>query len=326
MRGFEDFARGGGAGEGGFERHEDGERSGDDSGGHPFGKPHVRGGCGADSDLANPRRRTHHDAPVLYDSHNHLQDDRLDPWRAEIVAQMPGTGLAEMIVNGSCEEDWPQVAALAREHAWVRPAYGLHPWYVKERGPRWLETLRGHLAVDPRAIVGEIGLDRWIENPDIEAQLDCFRAQIALAVELDRPAIIHCLRAFGLLEETLRSMPLPRRGFLLHSYGGPVEMVSAFVRLGAYFSISPYFGHPRKAAQLATFGHIPLERLLTETDAPDMWPPDELNPHPLKKADGSTLNHPANLGVSYDLLARVRGITRAELEPVIERNYRALFD
>lgn len=262
---------------------------------------------------------------MLYDAHNHLQDERLDPWREEILASLPGTGLAEMIVNGSCEEDWPQVAALARQHAWIRPAYGLHPWYVKERSAHWLETLRQHLEAFPTAVLGEMGLDRWIENPDIGAQLDCFRAQMALAVELDRPVTIHCLRAFGLLEETLRAIPLPRRGFLLHSYGGPAEMVPSFVKLGAYFSISPYFAHPRKAAQLQTFAKIPLDRLLTETDAPDMWPPEESNPHPLQTSDGKAINHPANLSVSYELLAQLHHLSLPELQTTIAGNYRALF-
>lgn len=262
---------------------------------------------------------------MLYDAHNHLQDDRLDPWRDQIIAMMPQAGIAEMIVNGSCEEDWPQVAALARDHAWVRPAFGLHPWYVKERSANWLDALRKHLEAHPRSIVGEIGLDRWIDNPDIDAQLDCFRAQLALAVELDRPATIHCLRAWGLLEEALRACTLPHRGFLLHSYGGPAEMIPRFAAMGAYFSLSPYFGHPRKAAQLAVFKHVPLDRLLAESDAPDMWPPDELNPHPLISADGGTLNHPANLSVSYELLAQSRGMTLPDIQAAIACNYRVLF-
>ena len=165
---------------------------------------------------------------MLYDAHNHLQDERLDPWREQIIATLPQTGLAEMIVNGSCEDDWPAVADLARRHSWIRPAFGLHPWYVKERTQDWATTLKQLLVDHPKAVVGEIGLDRWIENPDIDAQLECLRTQLALAVELDRPATLHCLRAFGLLEETLRSTPLPRRGFLLHSYGGPAEMIPQF--------------------------------------------------------------------------------------------------
>ncbi len=263
--------------------------------------------------------------PMLYDAHNHLQDERLDPWREQIIAMLPQSGIAEMIVNGSSEEDWPAVAKLAHAHTWIRPAFGLHPWYVKERGSNWLTTLRSHLAAHPHAVVGEIGLDRWIEHPDIDAQLECFRAQLALAVEFDRPATIHCLRAFGLLEETLRSVTLPRRGFLLHSYGGPAEMIPSFVALGARFSLSPYFGHPRKAAQLAVFRSVPLDRLLAETDAPDMWPPAELNAHPLQSAQGTTLNHPANLRVSYELLAQVRSMPVDELQGIIAANYAALF-
>ena len=262
---------------------------------------------------------------MLYDAHNHLQDDRLDPWRTDIVATLRQTGLAEMIVNGSSEEDWPAVANLARQHSWIRPAFGLHPWYVKERTSAWSTTLRQQLLAHPHAVVGEIGLDRWIENPDIDAQLECLRTQLALAVELERPATIHCLRAFGLLEETLCQCTLPRRGFLLHSYGGPAEMIPTFVKLGAYFSISPYFGHPRKAAQLAVFKAVPLDRLLTETDAPDMWPPEELNQHPLQSTDGKDLNHPANLRVSYELLAQVHNLPMEELQGIIAANYNALF-
>lgn len=262
---------------------------------------------------------------MLYDAHNHLQDERLDPWRDDITASILQSGIAEMVVNGSSEEDWHQVAELARDHTWVRPAFGLHPWHVKERSPKWLQNLHKQLEDHPTAVVGEIGLDRWIEKPDIDAQLECFRAQIALAVDLDRPATIHCLRAWGLLEHALRASPRPRRGFLLHSYGGPAEMIGTFVEMGARFSLSPYFGHPRKAAQLAVFKQVPLDRLLAETDAPDMWPPDDLNPHPLKTADGAPLNHPANLRVSYELLAKTRDTPLEQLQATLAINYHTLF-
>lgn len=261
---------------------------------------------------------------MLFDAHNHFQDERLAPWRDEILASLPAAGLKEAVVTGSSEEDWEDVANLARTYDWIRPAFGLHPWYVKDRSGAWQEKLQGYLTAFPGSVVGEIGLDRWIENPDIEAQTECFRWQLELAAEWNRPASIHCLRAWGLMDEVLRSAPLPLCGFLLHSYGGPAEMITGFVKLGAYFSLSPYFGHPRKAAQLATFGHVPLDRLLAETDAPDMWPPPELNPHPLQ-FEGKDLNHPLNLSVSYDLLAQVRQIDRSVLVDQIAQNYQRLF-
>jgi TatD DNase family protein len=261
---------------------------------------------------------------MFYDAHNHLQDTRLDPWRAEIMMDLAKSGLAGAVVNGTQESDWQAVADLAQKYSWVHPSFGLHPWFVKKRGPQWYERLVSLLDQFPCAAIGEIGLDRWIENPDMEAQRDCFRKQLALAVERDRPVTIHCLRAWGMLIEELRSQALPRRGFLLHSYGGPVEMIPEFVKMGAYFSLSPYFGHARKAAQLATFKAVPLDRLLAETDAPDMRPPDELNLHPLGPKD-TPLNHPANISVSYALLGEIKAKSNMEIAPLIEQNYRHFF-
>jgi Tat protein secretion system quality control protein TatD with DNase activity len=50
----------------------------------------------------------------FYDAHNHLQDARLAPHREAIFAALQREGVAGMVVNGSCEEDWPEVLALAR--------------------------------------------------------------------------------------------------------------------------------------------------------------------------------------------------------------------
>lgn len=261
---------------------------------------------------------------MFYDAHNHLQDSRLNPWRTQVMADLAAFDLGGAVVNGLTEDDWQAVADLAQAHSWVRPSFGLHPWHVKERSAGWKDRLLDLLHLFPNAAVGEIGLDRWIENPDIPAQLECFRTQLALAGEMDRPATIHCLRAWGLLEEELRTQPVPCRGFLLHSYGGPAEMIPAFVKKGAYFSLSPYFGYSRKVAQLAAFKAIPLNRILAETDAPDMWPPDELNTHPLGET-GQPLNHPANLRLSYELLAKVREMPLDELTGHIAENYHRLF-
>ena len=261
----------------------------------------------------------------LFDAHNHFQDDRLNGHRERIAAELPALGLVRAVVAGSGEEDWQSVADLARQHPWVLPSFGVHPWYIKEQSPTWRNTLEDWLSAFPEAGVGEIGLDRWIENPDVDLQVRLFREQLAIAARDNRPATIHCLRAWGLLEETLRESPRPERGFLLHSYGGPVEMVPGFVKLGAYFSISPYFFHERKIQQLATFRHVPLDRLLLETDAPDMWPPETLNLHPLQDADGKPINDPANIELVYSEAAKLRGISTEDLAAQIEQNFTRLF-
>ena len=98
------------------------------------------------------------------------------------------------------------------------------------------------------AAVGEIGLDRWKEGLNYEGQEDVFVTQLRIAAERNLPASIHCLKAWGRILELLQEGPVPERGFLLHSYGGPTEMVQAFAQLGAYFSFQVIFCAPPKGA------------------------------------------------------------------------------
>lgn len=258
----------------------------------------------------------------LIDAHNHLADARLKPHLPTILRALD---LQCAVVNGTRESDWPAVAALASAHAWVLPSFGLHPWHVAGRTSRWLDDLRAQLDAHPRAGIGEIGLDRWIEGHDLADQTSVFTAQLALAVERDLPATIHCIQAWGALWEVIRTHPLPARGFLLHAFGGSLEMMHAFVDRGAYFSFPPYFLHERKAAQRSVFAAIPENRLLVETDAPDLRPPDDRNPHPLHDEAGAPLNHPANIEVAYAALAGIRGVRPGELAETVADNFRRLF-
>ena len=262
----------------------------------------------------------------LLDAHNHLHDARLAPHRAPILQALAGLGVVRTVVNGTREADWDAVASLADEHPFVLPSFGLHPWYVAERTPRWLELLREKLDAHPAAGVGEIGLDRWIEGHDLALQSEVFLAQLGLAVEMQRPVTIHCLRAWGALDGLLRTHPAPSCGFLIHAYGGPVEMINGLVERGGYFSFNAYFLHERKAKQREVFRQIPADRLLVETDAPDLRPPDERNPHPLRDASGEAINHPANIALAYEALADIRGVPVETLAVQVKQNFTRLFN
>lgn len=211
---------------------------------------------------------------------------------------MQQSGITRCVVNGTSPEDWEKVAALATQHPeLIIPSFGLHPW--KKPTTNWYEKLVHQLDNVPHACIGECGLDRWIKDYDIQKQTEAFTAQLRLATERNLPLSIHCLKAWGLLINILESNPTPERGFLLHSYGGSAELIPRLARLGAYFSISGYFFQPRKKDALAAFQLVPRDRLLIESDAPDMLPPEHLISHPLPHQ----LNHPANLASLYPAIA-----------------------
>lgn len=260
---------------------------------------------------------------MLIDAHNHLQDPRLTPCRGEIEAEIQRLGIQKMVVNGTAEADWETVIELAERHDWIVSSLGLHPWFIRERGAQWLERLKALLDRRPCGL-GEIGLDRWMENPDLPAQEEVFLAQLRLAADRNLPASIHCLKNWGRLHELLEAGPRPECGFLLHSYNGPVEMVPRFAALGAFFSISGYFAHERKEKQRDCFRAVPRDRILVETDAPDMRPPDSLDRYQLH-SDDEALNHPGNLPAVYRFAAQLFEQPLDEFQKTVEANFRRLF-
>jgi TatD DNase family protein len=261
----------------------------------------------------------------LYDSHNHLQDASLASQRDGILAELERQGVAQVVINGTQESDWPAVLELARQNRRIIPCFGLHPWYVSQRSANWQSHLLQHLDQVPAGI-GEIGLDRWIEGFDLPQHEEVFLWQLRVAAERNLPVSIHCLKAWGRLLELLQQEPRPRCGFLLHSYGGPQEMIQPLAKLGAYFSISGYFALERKVRQQEAFRHVPPERLLIETDAPDMLPPEKYIEFPLTHPNsGKAINHPANIGAVYRFVAE---LLKEPIEVVARRteeNFQRLF-
>lgn len=264
----------------------------------------------------------------LFDAHNHLQDFAGRPDFEKILGEARDAGVTRMVVNGTTEADWPVVADLARRYPdLIIPAFGLHPWFIAQRSPDWLAILENFLREFPGAAVGEIGLDRWIPEYDWDDQVTVFLEQWRFAVARNRPVQVHCLRAFGHLEQLLRDEPKPERGWLLHSYGGPAEMVPAFVKLGASFSFSGYFLHPRKIVERSeVFRLVPHDRLLVETDAPDMAPPEDRRRFPCPTGDsGKPENHPGNLASVASGLAEILGMSPEALATLTRANAGRMF-
>ena len=114
--------------------------------------------------------------------------------------------------------------------------------------------------------------------------------------------------------DLLAETPPPR--FLLHSYGGSLETARRLLPLGAWFSVSGHFLHPRKAAALEVFRHLPRTRILIETDAPDMRPPDACTTIPLD----DNLNHPANLPAIGRALAAGLGMDAGDFADLTRHN------
>jgi len=129
-------------------------------------------------------------ARKLYDSHIHLADPRLEPYLRKIASDYEEIGLSGAVVVGTSPEDWDRVVGVCNSDPRYLPAIGLHPWQVNHAPEGWKDQFRKHIESGVR-IIGEIGLDQWIEDYDIEKQIDAFHFQFEIAAERNLPTSVH---------------------------------------------------------------------------------------------------------------------------------------
>lgn len=208
---------------------------------------------------------------MLFDTHAHYDSRQFDADRDQVLSALPGQGVG-LVVNPGCDLDSSRRAiGIAERYPFVYAAVGVHP----EDCAGWQDTdvdeLRS-LAAHPKVVaVGEIGLDYyWKENPPRQFQQKVFRAQLALARELDLPVIVHDREAHGDCLSIIREFPQVRGVF--HCFSGSAEMAKELVGLGWMISFTGAltYKNARKAVEAAQA--VPLDRIMIETDSPYMAP------------------------------------------------------
>ena len=256
----------------------------------------------------------------LFDAHCHLQDQRLLPNLPAVMERAAAAGVSGLMCCGTNESDWTLLPGLSARYPGVRLSFGLHPWYIGGCTGDWLRTLTSALTSFPSA-VGEIGLDHALPLETYAEQEEVFLAQIHLANTLGRPVTIHCRRAWGRMMELLDAKGWPAAGFVLHSYSGSIELIQPLTRRGAFFSFSGSITYEANRKGRDAVKAVPPDRLLLETDAPDIAPQGLSFP----LADGKPVNEPANLCRVLETAAELRGLSREHLAEQTWRNAMDLF-
>ena len=240
-------------------------------------------------------------------SHCHLQDDRIFADAEAIIARAREAGVRSILCCGSSESDWETVKVLSLRYSEIIPAFGIHPWYAKERTSEWLSKLESLLMEFPAAAIGEIGLDHALDERNDDDGKSVFEAQLKVAEKLERPVSIHCRKAWAALAEILARQGVPNGG-VIHSFSGGPDLVRQFEKMGVSISFSGSITHDRNKRGRAAAVVVSEDRLLIETDSPDISP----------RGIGVGKNEPANLLKVAETLAELRGTTA---EAIAEMTY-----
>ena len=249
----------------------------------------------------------------LLDTHAHLLSEKFDEDRQALIAALPEQGITGLIEVGTDIETSEKAAQLASEVDYIYAAIGVHPHDAGEMQSDDIENLTA-LAKRPKVVaIGEIGLDYHYDFSPREVQREVFSRQLALAVKLNLPAIIH------MREATQDTLALLRehtdlRG-VMHCFSGSAETAELCLGLGLHVSFtgSVTFKNARKVVEAAAV--VPLNRLMAETDCP------YLSPEPVR----GRRNDPSNVRYVLAKLAEIKGITPDEMGEINIENAKGLF-
>ena len=251
---------------------------------------------------------------MLFDTHAHLDDRAFADDRAELLAALPGQGLA-LVMNPGCSlESSRNVVKIAKEYDYIYAAVGSHPDVADEVNESVIEEYRTLCKENPKVkAIGEIGLDYHYEDIPREIQMKAFRMQMELARELKLPVIIHERDAHEDGMAVIREFSDVTGVF--HCYSGSAEMARQLVDRGWYIGFTGVltFKNARKAVEVAA--SIPLDRIVLETDCPYMAPV----PFRGKR------NDPGYLYRMAEKLAEIKGLPLEEIHRITVENGKRLY-
>jgi TatD DNase family protein len=250
---------------------------------------------------------------MLFDTHAHLDSPKFDNDRDEVISRARQAGIDTIVNIGFNRETIPSTMALAEKYDFIYAAVGWHPTDAidmkLEEDLAWIERLCGH----PKVVaIGEIGLDYYWDTSPKEIQHTVFREQIRLAKRVNKPIVIHNRDAHEDIVRLLKEEKASEVGGIMHCFSGSWETAKQCLDLNFHISFGGPVTFKNARVPKEVLEHVPLDRILLETDAP------YLTPHPYR----GQRNESAYVRLVAETAAEIKGITLEEIAKITSDNAR----
>jgi TatD DNase family protein len=253
---------------------------------------------------------------MLVDHHCHLDVPDFAADLDGVVGRAAAAGVGIIVSISMHVRRLADSLKIAETYPNVFSSVGTHPHYAHTELDIPVDEIVRLSAHHKIVAIGEAGLDYYYDNSPREAQAQGLRNHIAAAQATGLPLVIHARDAdddmAAILEEGMAKRPFPA---VLHCFTGGAELARRALDLGLYISFSGILTFKKSDALRAIAASVPLDRLLVETDAPYLAP---------GKYRGKR-NEPAYVVHTAAELARVKGISQAELARATTDNFFRLY-
>ncbi len=251
----------------------------------------------------------------MIDSHCHLDHEPLFNNLEQIIERSKKVGIKKLLTICTTLESFQKIKKIVEIDEMIYGTYGIHPHEVKNNkiNP---ELIVEEVDNNQKIIgIGETGLDFYYNHSDKKEQIESFENHIKASIELNIPLIIHSRNAEVETFDTLKKFSNNNLKILMHCFTGTKNFVDKLLDLDAYFSASGIITFKNSTDLQTTFGSIPLEKLLIETDSPYLAPV----PNRGKK------NEPSFIDFTAEKLAEIKKISKSELIEITTNNFNKLF-
>lgn len=251
---------------------------------------------------------------MLVDSHCHLEMESFRKDREEVIKRAFEGGVRYILTVGTEEKYFKIVTDIIGTHKNIYGAIGIHPHNSTQMDSKTEKKIKEYLKNNEKIVAyGEIGLDYFKNYAPQEKQRNAFITQIYISKERNLPIIIHSREAKEDTLEILKDTKVSRG--VIHCFSYDKTYAKKFLDLGFYISIPGTITYGKNNNLVEAVRYIPLDRLLSETDAPFLSP----NPHRGKK------NEPLFVKYTVEAIGKIKNKDLKEIEDAICENFKELF-
>lgn len=246
----------------------------------------------------------------LIDVHSHLDDSRFEKDLDEVVGRAKNAGVKIIITSGINPKTNRKILKISEKYDIVKVSFGIYPLSnFNENIDGELKWIEEHK--DDCIAIGEIGLDYNSDKAKTKTkkQKEIFRKILNLAKKIDKTVIIHSRKAEEDVIEIMEEMKM--RKVIMHCFNGKKSLIRRCVDNGWSFSVPPVITRLEHFRMLVEM--VPIEQLLTETDAPYLSPV------------AGERNEPANVAVTIKIISEIKGLNEDEVADKIFENGKRLF-
>ena len=253
----------------------------------------------------------------MIDTHVHLNfEDYIDDLET-VILDAEKAGVSHMVVIGIDEGSSRLAIELSKQYPSLYASVGVHPsesenmFEMQATSTQFIEAM---LKDEKVVAIGECGIDLYHEDYNLEYQQHVFKEQIELAKTYQKPLIIHSRSGVRACIDMLKPYQGHVKG-VFHCFNGTQEEADEILELGFYIGVNGpiTFKNAKDAKDIAM--HVPIERLLIETDGP------YLSPEPYR----GRRNQPANVKYILKTLAQLKNMSEAEVDHITTQNAKNLF-